>query len=499
MPDLQHAPGAPDAATRTPAAPAPDLEAPTPVVAPDELVRRSVGAAGGGAGPPGAPPGLRPTPHGLPPGAIGTAALLGIQRSAGNRAAAGLVAGMGPGPRPSPGPATDRGPQAAQRVAVQRQGAPAATPTFVIPIEPETTKMDLGSKAAYVRGSVAVKGEIKGELLPKGGEAGAVGRGTTSNVGVQEEITLAEQKGYAIFDSLGIEKVKETLGWELSKKKIDISIGAEASFKSRYPWLTGIVGIKGVLAGIEWEGMAKDPGSQSVLGLEVYGGLNGEGTINLNSTTDLKLSVKVVGSGEAHPNWPRIVAEVGKRAAVEGGKAAVQATTTAAGTTVLAIDMAAVASAAAVILIPLAAAIAMGYGAWQGMQNARAAREAAGYGVIGRKKAEECAKGFARTLTGSSPGSDEGSAEAEAQIQAAMTATNATREMVVAAATQEQGGYEAIYAKNLKRIKERIYADLVAKWFAANEENFGYLESLGDDWGQKGVFKSTLRIVLFGD
>jgi hypothetical protein len=39
----------------------------------------------------------------------------------------------------------------------------------------------------------------------------------------------------------------------------------------------------------------------------------------------------------------------------------------------------------------------------------------------------------------------------------------------------------------------------VAEWFRANEDDFGYLESLGDDWGQKGVFKSTLRIVMFGD
>lgn len=386
----------------------------------------------------------------------------------------------------------------AQRLPLQRQGAPAATPTFVIPIEPETTKMDIGSKTAYLRGSVAVKGEVKGELLPKGGESKA-GRGGTSNVGVQEEITLAEHKAEGLLAQLGFDQVKETVGWELSKKKIDISIGAEASIKTPIKGLTGILGVKGVFAGIEWEQMAKDPGSQSVLGLEVYGGSNGEGTFNLNSTTDVKLSVKLVASGEVHPNWPRIIAEVGKRAAVEGGKAAVQATTTAAGTTVLAIDMAAVASAAAVILIPLAAAAMMGAGAWQGMQNARAAREAAGWGVYGRKKAEDSARGFARTLTGSAPGSDEGSAEAEAQIQAAMQSTNASREMVIAAATQQQGGYSAIYEKNLKRIKEAIYADLVAKWFAANESNFGYLESLGDDWGQKGVFKSTLRIVLFGD
>jgi hypothetical protein len=380
----------------------------------------------------------------------------------------------------------------AQRLAVQRQGQQ-ITPSFTIPIEPESTKKDLGSSASYVKGSIALKGEVKGEVVEKGKDSAAVSAGGTSNVGGQAEITLAEQKGYAIFDSLGIEKVKETLAFELSKKKLEVSLGAEASIKTRYEWLKGIVGLKFVAAGVEWEKI----NDAVALGVELSGGLSGEGTVNLNSSYDVKLSVKVTAVGEVHPNWARIGAEVGKRVATEGGKAAVEATTTAAGTSVVAIDMAAVATAAAAILIPLAAAVAMGYGAFQGMKNARAAREAAGYGVQMRAKAEQCAKGFAQTLTGHSPGSDEGSAEAEAQIQATMASTHGSREMVIAAATQEQGGYAAIYEKNLKRIKDKLYAEGCAKYDEQSKPDWGFIEELGPDWGMRGVFRSTFRIVLY--
>ena len=535
MTDLKHATGTPEAAVRSPVPAASEAVLEAPDLRPDVFARTA--SLGGGAGTAAPPrPGPGPSPHGLPPGAVGAAALLGIQRAAGNRAAASLVLG----PRRSP-PATtvpragqggfasiqadlEPGPDeidpgrdvgavpdidalhaagppqmppahAAQRLAVQRDGGQPATPTFSIPIEPDSTKKDLGSSASYVKGSIGFKGEVKGEFVPKGSkEGGPVGAGTTSNIGGQAEITLAEQKGYAIFDSLGIDKVKETLSFELSKKKLDVGLGAEAAVKTRYPWLTGVVGLKFTAVGIEWEKVQEAVAA----GVEITGGLNGEGQVNLNSATDVKYSVKVVAFGEVHPNWPRIAAEVGKRVATEGGKAAVQATTTAAGTEIIVLDMAAVASAAAVIVIPLAAAIAMGYGAFQGMKNAKAAREAANYGVQMRQKAEECAKGFARTLTGHSPGSDEGSAEAEAQIQATMASTRATREMVVAAATQEQGGYGAIYAKNLKRIKEKLYAEGCARYDEQSKEDWGFIEDFGPDWGMRGVFRSTFRIVLFG-
>lgn len=62
----------------------------------------------------------------------------------------------------------------------------------------------------------------------------------------------------------------------------------------------------------------------------------------------------------------------------------------------------------------------------------------------------------------------------------------------------EQGGYDAIYRKNLKFIKDQLYAKAVETFNESHKEDFGLVESLGDDWGMKGVFQSTLRIVLYG-
>ena len=143
----------------------------------------------------------------------------------------------------------------------------------MIPIEPEATKKDLGSSASYVKGPIALKGEVKGEIVEKGKDSAAVSAGGTSNAGGQAEITLGEQMGYAIFDSLNIEKVTETMAFELSKKKLDVSFGAEATIKNRYEWLKGIVGLESVIAGVEWDRVS----DAVALGVEVPGGLSGEG------------------------------------------------------------------------------------------------------------------------------------------------------------------------------------------------------------------------------
>ena len=365
MTDLRHAPTAPEAAVRPPDPAVDDLEPDLSDLRPEVSARAGhVGGRRHGRVP-GGEPGRRNAGE---PGRRSRHRRGGSSPGRGNRDARW--------PRPAAIDAlhASRPPQtpaaAAQRLVVQRDGPQQATPNFVIPIEPGKTKWDLTSETSYVRGSVAFKGEIKGELVRKGQDSAAVGAGGTSNLGGQTEITLAQQKGFAIFAGLEVEKVKETLAFGLSKKKLDVS---------------------------------------------------------------------------------------------------------------------------------LAAAIAMGYGVWQGMKNARATRDAAGCGVIARKKAEECAKGFARTLTGSSPGSDESWAEAEAQIQAAMASTSAPREMVVAAATQEQGGHSAIYEKNLKRIKDKLYAEGCAKYDEQSKPDWGFIEEIGPEWGMRGVFRNTFRIVLLGD
>ena len=207
MTDLRHAPTAPEAAVRPPDPAVADLQPDLSDLRPEMAARALAMSAAGGAGSgTGSPTGGRPNVHGLPPGAVGAAALLGIQRAAGNRAAASLVLGPRPLARPAaraagpavssavgtpgslaggavidaavptpgeatgthdgPGPAAidalhASGPPqapaaaAAQRLVVQRDGPQQVTPSFVIPIEPGKAKWDLTSKTSYVRGSIA--------------------------------------------------------------------------------------------------------------------------------------------------------------------------------------------------------------------------------------------------------------------------------------------------------------------------------------------------------
>ena len=529
---------------------------------------------------------------GLPPGASGQRALLSLQRSAGNRAALGLLAGARAGARPPPhqrtrapirppqrspapgqgsfhvdrsaaapaagggrpapavaeasgdtarasagaeaavaavGPAfaaadnpplpgagresaavgrrrqaragTDAPTASTQlhplqrQLAVQRAG-PGITPKFNIEISPDKWKKDFG-KASYVKGEYGLKGEIAGELLPKGGEASPLSVSGTSNKGAKTEIVIAEQKAIQILAGLEIESVKEALSFELALKKLAVELTVEAQIKTRYPWLKGLAKGAFKIVDVDWEEMSKDPGSPTALGIEVAGGLQGEGTIGLTEQTDLKLAVQLTPFGSIAPNWPRIAGEVGKRVATEGGKAALTSTTTAAGTQVVTVNLGAVAASAAAIIVPLAAAAAMGYGAYQGAKNIKAARDAANAGVAAKKKAKECARGFAMTLTGHSPAGDEGSLEADAQINATMASTQATREMVIAAATKEQGGYAAIYEKNLKRIKQTIYEEACRTYDEAHRESWGFIEELGPSWGFRGVYRKYLGIILF--
>lgn len=120
MPDQQVATRPAEPALR-PATAALEHEVVAPDAPGDLLARRAaVTAAAGAAGAGSAAPTPRPSPNGLPPGAMGAAALLRIQRSAGNQAVAGLVSQ----------PRTERpvptSPAPAQRLVVQRQGQPAS-------------------------------------------------------------------------------------------------------------------------------------------------------------------------------------------------------------------------------------------------------------------------------------------------------------------------------------------------------------------------------------
>jgi hypothetical protein len=85
----------------------------------------------------------------------------------------------------------------------------------------------------------------------------------------------------------------------------------------------------------------------TVAGIEISGGVTGEGPIKLGGI-DVLVKAKVTLTGTVKPNWPRILAEVGK----EGGKQAVKAVATEGGASVVTVDLAAVAGSAAAVWIP---------------------------------------------------------------------------------------------------------------------------------------------------
>ncbi len=164
-----------------------------------------------------------------------------------------------------------------------------------------------------------------------------------------------------------------------------------------------------------------------------------------------------------------------------------------------AVDLAGVATSAAAVIIPLAAAVVIGYGLFQASKLTEAAVAAANAGVEARRRARTAASGFAHVMTGGKSKGDEGSTEAERQILAIMAKTNASREQVVEAITSQQGGYSAIYQKNLKRMQDHLYAEAVRTFEETHQEDFGIIESFGEDWGMRGRFRKDLRLVLYAE
>jgi hypothetical protein len=163
------------------------------------------------------------------------------------------------------------------------------------------------------------------------------------------------------------------------------------------------------------------------------------------------------------------------------------------------VDLAGLAVSAAAVVLPIVAAGVLAAGLFQGAKLTEAAVAAANAGVAARQKAKTITAGYAHVITGGANKGDEGSAEAEGQIQSMMAKTNASRDQVVEAVKAQQGNYYAIYEKNLKRIKDRFYADAVRMFEEKYQGEFGLIESLGETWGMRGVFRRTLRLVLYAE
>ncbi|MBL0147449.1 MAG: hypothetical protein IPP87_01405 [Ideonella sp.] len=163
------------------------------------------------------------------------------------------------------------------------------------------------------------------------------------------------------------------------------------------------------------------------------------------------------------------------------------------------LDTAALAAAAGAVALPAAAAVAIGFGMYQESRNMAADQAAIATALPARKKAEQVASSYASVLCGGkSGGSDEGAQSANAQLAQIMDKTGATREQVQEAIRKAQGGYEAVRGKEIQRIKELMYAEACSNFDEGHKSEFGFLENRGPDWGFRGSFRKTLRIVLFG-
>ena len=190
---------------------------------------------------------------------------------------------------------------------------------------------------------------------------------------------------------------------------------------------------------------------------------------------------------EISPDYAAIAEWVLEKAAIETAEG------------VIAVDGAALAAGAAAIALPAAAAVAIGFGMYQEARNMRATSEAIQTALPARKRAAQAATSYGKVLTGSSGGGDEGTQHAEAQIAQIMKQTNATREQVIEAIKKAQGGSGAIRARELQRLKDQMYAEACRVFDEGHKADFGIIERQGPDWGYRGSFRKTLRILLYAD
>jgi hypothetical protein len=461
---------------RVSAEPQPEVVAAPPVAAP--VAPTTTFGGGGGAG--------SSVAASLRSGTMSPDGVLALQRMAGNQAIASVLARDTPAAAPAaPAPA----PQAS------------VSPAFTLEVPESATdalKLEVG-KASYVKGSANIKGEVQFVPVPTGTEASNNTVGTsTGSGGAKVEVEVEAQKELAAFlKSLGFEKVEEMLTFEAGIKKLEISLGVSAKAKTKWDWCKGLLEGKIIGVGIEWEKITE----ASFGAVELAGGFTGEGKVTLGGI-DYIAKPKIVLAAKAEINWAKVAAKAAeegiKQGAKEGTKAAVQTVGTEAGVTALAVDGAAVGSAVAAIAIPVAAAVAMGYGAYQAMRNAESAMAGASKGVELRDKANLWAKNYARTMTGhrgEGPGAD----EAEAQIAAIMAQTHAPREFVVALIRDQRGGYDKLREEALGLIKPKMFDDAAKAYDEGHEKNFTMIDSIGPEWGSRGVFRKQLRLVLMSD
>jgi hypothetical protein len=64
---------------------------------------------------------------------------------------------------------------------------------------------------------------------------------------------------------------------------------------------------------------------------------------------------------------------------------------------------------------------------------------------------------------------------------------------------EKRGGYEALRKEALDIIKPKMRDEAVKAFEESHQKDFGIVESLGEDWGTRGVFRKHLDQVLMWD
>lgn len=322
---------------------------------------------------------------------------------------------------------------------------------------------------------------------------------SSKGAGPKTEVELAKQQ--VVHSLLGLKfpnTVKETLSFELSTGQFKAAIGTNGRIAwDEFPGLQGALDTNFIFAAVKWADLLKDPDSIKVAAVDAAVGVSGE-----TQWRGAKVTVvaQVVGTGS--PNWVQIAAEAAKQAARSGAQAAGTSTTTASGATAaaegaLVVETGAVASAAAAIILPLAAGAAMVAGANQTEKNVVASRAAIAAGLKMRSEIDQYVSGYVDALAGRSA-TGAGAIAANAKVLGVMAEAGKTREQAGRDVLEHNGGREKLKAELTAQLRGQLYDDAVT-WFEQKfADQFGFVEKCGETWGMRGVFRKDLYRMLYG-
>jgi Domain of unknown function (DUF4157) len=185
------------------------------------------------------------------------------------------------------------------------------------------------------------------------------------------------------------------------------------------------------------------------------------------------------------PDWVQIGKWIAEKLAISAAEA-------------VAVDGAAVAASAAAIIAPAGAAALIIAGFIQTGKNIDASRAAIGTAVRLRRQAKDFAKAYAGKLTGGS-GAGPGADAAEEKIRMYQIASRKERVEACNDLKEKNGGYQKIYGDILAALRPKLFTQAVAEFETNYQAQFGILESIGEDWGMRGVFRKDMRMILFAD